>query len=1266
MSLTLTNTVDTLSEEDKRLAAIYQEKDELQHILDRPDTEIGSIEQVSVNMWIYPDTESPELISETKSNKIVKKNIQYIPGLFKLFDEVIVNCRDHVVRMNSYLSVSKPNCLPVTKISVDVDQATGTITMMNDGSGIDVAMHPINKIWIPELIFGHLRTSTNYEDDKKGGPKTKDEKTAWLNTMMAEEGTKFGLWGGKNGKGIKLVFIWSTFGSVETVDHVRGLKFYQEFRNNLSEIGGPVITKVSKTKDKPYTKIVFCPDYARLQLDSGLSADIMSLMKKRVYDISAVTDNTIKVKFNGDLVPTKNFSQYIDLYIGDKTASPRVYEQASNNRWEYAVASSPNAEFMQISFVNGISTHMGGTHVNNIMNQITNKLKKYIELKKKKIVKVSSIKEQLILFLRCDILFPSFNSQSKDYLNNADFGSSCIVSDAFIEKVAKMGVMDLACAISEAKNIVNEKKTDGSKRKRITGIPKLEDANWAGTAKSYLCTLCLTEGDSAHSALLSGMSPEDRNTHGLFPLKGKLENIREKVTTAKEKDKDKNQKMGEIESIKKIMGLAEGKQYLTIEDVNRDLRYSRVMLVTDQDPDGSHIKGLSVNFFHYKWPSLTKLKGFICFMNTPILTATKGKQVLVFYNQGEHNLWKLSLLQNQCQSQAWAVKYYKGLGTSTKKEFQEYMRNPKIVVFDHSGQVCDDSIDMMFNKKRADDRKVLIQNYNPESYLNTSDKSVSYTNFVQKELLAFSVADCVRSIPNVLDGLKPSQRKVLFSCIKRNLKNELKVAQLAGYVSEHSAYHHGEMSLTMTIVNMAQNYMGSNNINLLFPAGQFGTRLKGGKDHASARYIFTRLEAVTSSMFMADDNPLLTYMEDDGNKIEPQYYGPTAPLLLINGSSGIGTGYSTDIPCYNPIEVFGFLKDYLQSKINSTLKHIPTTFLQDNADRIWVPYYHGFRGTVVQTTSPNNFMCKGVYEKTSDDTIHLTELPIGVWTADFKVHMETLEFNGIIKTYTSMSNDTIISFIITFPSADTVATTISTAKELKAKELKAKKLNAKELNAKELSKTTKSSDMPILRTLAELEQTPAKNQPQCNELEHLLKLYTNITTTNMVAYDQNNELQYYTVAKIFQEFIPVKEELYVRRKANIVAVLKEQLLKLSNQAKFIKELYADLVDLRKKKPAQVTEMMMERGYDFVDGGFNYLTKMNMDSVTEEHGQAILDKCKQKKAELVLVENTSCDQMWMADLINLEKVYAEYVVERNEASASTNTETKPTKVKSKAK
>ena len=1190
-----------MSAEDQQLVQQYQQKNELEHVLDRPDMHIGSVEHVHTDVWLYDEDAS----------RIVKKNIEYIPGLFKLFDEGIINCRDHVVRMNSHIAIKKENCLPVSCISVDIQETDGTITMTNDGRGIDVAMHPTIGLWIPELIFGHLRSSTNYDDTDK----TKNEADA-LREKMKQEGPLYGLWGGKNGLGIKLVFIWSTFGSVETVDHIRGLKYYQEFRNNLSEIGTPTVSKC--TTKKPYTKITFRPDYARLQLPNCLIPEMIALLKKRVYDISAVTDKSVKVKINNAVVPIKNFSQYIDLYIGDKGESTRCYEMAKNERWEYAVAVSPDAEFTQISFVNGIYMQKGGKHVDYIINQITSKLKDYIEKKKKKSVKASSIKEQLILFLRCDILTPSFDSQSKDYLNTpvSKFGSVCTVSDAFIEKVAKMGVMDLACAISEAKEKNLEKRTDGSKRKRVMGIPKLDDANWAGTAKSDQCTLILCEGDSAKAGIISGLSVNDRNMYGVFPLKGKLENIRKAGVKVKEE--------GEIASIKKILGLEERKVYADMNDVHKNLRYSKVLIMTDQDLDGSHIKGLCINLFHFKWPSLTKIPGFVSFMNTPILKASKkgqergqgqsNNQELVFYNQGEYNDW---LRQHTAQQvKAWAIKYYKGLGTSVGKEFKRYFADPKLVNLSHSGQPCDNYIDLMFRKERADDRKQLLKDYDQNNYLNTSLRSVSYTDFVQKELLGFSCADCVRSIPNVIDGLKPSLRKVLYACFKRNLKDEIKVAQLAGYVSEHSAYHHGEVSLTGTIINMAQNYVGSNNINLLVPSGQFGTRLKGGKDAASPRYIFTYLEKITRALFVETDNALLKYLEDDGTPIEPEFYVPIIPTVLVNGSSGIGTGYSTEIACYNPMEIIGHLKEYLQCPVEKR---------RLNTEKEWVPYYHGFKGQVIQT-SENHFMYKGVYATTPEhqDTVHVSELPIERWTDDYKEYLEELEKNGTIKSYTSLSTDTEISFDIVFPP----------------------------------------------KKVQQLEADAVLGKPQCNKLEQLLKLYTSATTTNMVAYNKDHHLCYYTVNDIFAEFIPVRAELYVRRKAAMIDTLRQQLVVLSNQAKFIREIYADLVDLRKKTPKQVTDMLTERKYDRVDGDFKYLTRMPMESVTEEHAAAIMKRCDDKHRELELVERTSTDDMWLQDLEHLEKMYGEYVVERNAACASitdgdnnnTTTTTKKTRAK----
>ena len=248
--------------------------------------------------------------------------------------------------------------------------------------------------------------------------------------------------------------------------------------------------------------------------------------------------------------------------------------------------------------------------------------------------------------------------------------------------------------------------------------------------------------------------------------------------------------------------------------------------------------------FECEWGSLLEIPGFIGFMNTPILKARKGNQELVFYNNGEYETWKTASQQTGSLD-GWKIKYYKGLGTSTGKEFREYFEKKKIVGFEFSDTTSSNTIDMVFNKKRSDDRKEWLEKYDRTSYLDTSKSQVSYDDFINKELIHFSKYDCDRSIPNLMDGLKISLRKILYSAFKKKLTTEIKVAQFSGYVSEHSGYHHGEASLNAAIVGMAQNYVGSNNINLLVPSGQFGTRLQGGKDSASERYIFTYLNTIT-------------------------------------------------------------------------------------------------------------------------------------------------------------------------------------------------------------------------------------------------------------------------------------------------------------------------------------------------------------------------------------------------------------------------------------
>jgi DNA topoisomerase-2 len=1174
--------------------AKYQKMSDKEHILKKPDTYIGSIEMTEAETFVY----------DSATSSIVQRPIHYIPGLYKLFDEGAVNSRDHFVRQEQAIRDAKPDALPVTCIEFEISD-DGTISITNDGNGIDVAQHPEHKLWIPEMIFGHLRTSTNYDENKK-------EKIV----------------GGKNGFGFKLVLIWSSWGRVETVDHIRGLKYIQEFKNNLDEICPPKITKC--TTSKPYTKVSFRPDYARFGVE-GLTPDMRALFEKRIYDIAAITDKSVKVKYNGALVPVKHFQQYIDLYIGAKGDTKRIYE-APDPRWEYVVSLAPNGEFQHVSFVNGIYTQKGGKHVEYIINQIVRKLTEYIKNKKKVDVKPTTIKEQLAIFLRCDIDNPSFSSQSKDEMGTAvaSFGSTCKVSDDFVEKLAKMGVMDAACALTEVKENKAAKKTDGTKTRTIRGIPKLIDANYAGTEKSAQCTIIFCEGDSAKAGIVSGLSREDRNLIGVYPMKGKMMNTRgEPVKKIAENN--------EIKEIKQILGLEVGRKY-TPDDVKYRLRYGKVLFMTDQDLDGSHIKGLGINLFQNEWATLTEIPGFIGFMNTPILKAKKGTQEKVFYSEGEYRAWKEETeggagvsTATHVQPSGWTTKYYKGLGTSTGKEFKEYFENKKIVDFIHSGEACDNAIDMVFNKKRADDRKTWLATYSRDRYLDTLQPSVTYEKFINDEMIHFSKYDCDRSIPNLMDGLKISLRKILFSAFKKNLKTEIKVAQFSGYVSEHSGYHHGEASLNAAIVGMAQNFVGSNNINLFEPNGQFGSRLQAGADSASERYIFTQLNKLTRLIYRNEDDAILTYLDDDGQSVEPIYYVPIIPMVLVNGTKGIGTGFSTEVMCYNPAQIIAYIKHKLIAASSATTL-APTI----------EPFYKNFKGTI-RRVSDTRYLFKGCYTILDEKKIRITELPIGTWTDNYKKFLENLiepsaavandkgkDKDGptnsapIVKEYNDMSTDTNVDITITMAAN-------------------------------------------IIKTYSE-----KATEFECNMLEKVLGLYTTQSTTNMNLFDSKEKLIKYTSAEeIVDSYSITRLEFYVKRKDALIAALRKELMVMSNRARYITELLEDKIDLRRKTNKQLVELLKERNYDSMDTGkdadessgqgqeqqgYKYLLKLPMDSVSEENVHKLLNEKENKEKELSELSSKTVEEMWVKDLEELEVEYNKFIEATTYSATSTNTTT----------
>ena len=1184
----------------------YQKMTDREHILKKPDTYIGTIERSETTEYVMDPAAAADSdaasasasASATPLPMLTRRNITYIPGLYKLFDEGMVNMRDHVVRQAQAVADGKPDALPVTTLEVEIDPADGTIHMTNDGNGIDVAQHPEHKLWVPEMIFGHLRTSTNYDENKK-------EKIV----------------GGKNGFGFKLVLIWSVWGRVETVDHVRGLKYVQEFKNNLSEIMPPVITK---SKVKPYTRVSFRPDYARFGLTgNNLTPDMVALFLKRTYDIAAVTDKTVKVKYNGAIVPVRHFQQYVDLYIGAKgsgeggSSVKRIYENP-DPRWEYVVCLTTSDEFTHISFVNGIYTPRGGKHVEYITNQIVRKLAEVIKKKKKVDVKPNTIKEQLMLFLRCDIENPSFSSQTKDELGTAvaNFGSSCKVSDEFIEKLAKMGVMDAACALTEVKDTKAAKKTDGVKTKTIRGIPKLIDANYAGSSdKSAQCTIILCEGDSAKAGIISGLSKEDRNFIGVYPMKGKLFNVHGETTKRIAENR-------EIAEIKQILGLETGKTY-TPADVATKLRYGRVLFMTDQDLDGAHIQGLGINLFQTEWPSLTKMPGFIGFMNTPILKARRGAQEVLFYNDGEFEAWKKQF-KDAVVPASWTTKYYKGLGTSTGKEFKEYFEHKKMVSFVHTGKESDDHLDMAFNKKRADDRKEWLANYSREAFLDTSKPAIPYEEFIDRGLIHFSIYDNERSIPNLMDGLKISLRKILYAAFKKGgLKTEIKVAQFSGYVSEHSAYHHGEASLNAAIVGMAQNFVGSNNINLLEPNGQFGTRSAGGDDSASERYIFTQLNRLTRLIYRQEDDAVLSYIDDDGQMVEPVYYAPAIPMILVNGSKGIGTGFSTDIMQHNPLQIIAYVRAILAST--------------SVADRpVIEPYFKGFKGTIRNIGAPApatnvasatsgapatnaaaaKYLIKGTYEIIADRKVRITELPIGTWTDDYKQFLEKLmeapaaadkdkgDKGGgvpVLKEYNDMSTDTVVDITVTFhPSYP--------------------------------------------HTPKDLQAAIVYSEAGTNKLEKLLGLFTTQSTTNMNLFDAHEKLRKYaTIYDIIEDYYTERLALYAKRKAAMLAQLTNELRVLTNRARYIQEVLDDKLELRRQTKEAIFAKMTTHGYEHIEGDteFKYLLKMPMDSVTDENVRHLLSERDSKRAQHQGLADTTIQALWTRDLDELETEYKKW-------------------------
>lgn len=1139
----------------------YVKLDQREHVLTRPGMYIGSVEPDECDAWMFCDS----------TKKMVKKHFKYVPGLFKIFDEILVNAIDHAVRLKS-----KPDSEVghhVKNIKVTLDAESGVIEVTNDGDGIEVVKHPQHGIYIPELIFGNLLTSTNYDDQ--------EEKVI----------------GGQNGIGAKACNIFSEFFEVETIDAVRKQKYAQRFQANMKEVQTPVITKYSK---KPYTTIRFKPDYAKFHMNIGdaLYKDMFEVMKKRVYDACAVTDKDITVWLNDTKLDYKTFEKYVDLYLGSKGEHTRVHE-IINDRWEIVASYNDFAGFEQISFVNGIWTLRGGKHVEYICNQITKKLIDLVCKRRKEVthLKPQSVKDNLILFVKATVVNPTFDSQSKETLTTpaSKFGSKAEVSDKFIDKLYKSGIVEKLVEIAHIQGNADLKKTDGKKKDTIRGIYKLDDANWAGTSKSSECTLILTEGDSAKTMVIAGLSALGRDKYGVFPLRGKLLNV-------KDMSLKKILENEEINNLKKILGLESGKTYTSVSD----LRYGKIMILTDQDVDGSHIKGLLFNMFHTLWPSLVKDHTFITSMLTPIVKVLgdKGRHMLSFYNLTDFANWKAS----DEASGNYHVKYYKGLGTSTEDEAIQYFTEMKTVNYVYTGPTSDERLELAFNKKKADDRKCWLGQYDRQNVLDYTDPQVPFETFVDRELIHFSNYDLERSIPSLCDGFKVSQRKILYSCFKKNLTDkEIRVAQLAAYVSENAAYHHGEASLQGAITAMAQNFVGSNNVNLLMPNGQFGSRVCGGKDASQPRYIHTLLNPLTLTIFKKDDLAILKYLDDDGFPVEPQFYVPILPMVLVNGALGIGTGFSTNVPCYNPKDIVKVLRQLLDDN--------DLTMEND-----LVPWYAGFKGKI-ELTEKGKYVSRGAFQKVAPTKIRVTELPVGMWTEDFKIMLEDMldskdnKEKPILKGYESNYTHCTVDFTLQFSSATVVDDLLCT------------------------------------------------NEDGVCKFEQMFKLVSPkmLSTSNMYLFNETGNITRYERAiDIIKAYYGVRLHHYDIRKQHMLAKLQHDIDVMNNKIRFIRAIINKELDVSMHTKASLEEYLSIQEYMEVDNSFDYLIRIPIYNITKDKVQDLEADIESHNGKLDAIRSTTLQEMWRRELDDFELQYDKYM----EARQSTTTPVKKKTLKKK--
>ena len=1125
------------------------EMDEIDHILHRPDMYIGSLRTKVSDEYILtetsPEPESDETVAKVK--RIVKKEFSNSPGLARIFIEVLSNAIDNIQR-------SKAFGVPCKKIKVSIDKETGETKVWNDGLFIPITLDETqNNLYKHSIIFGKMRTSTNYNDQEER------------------------LGSGRNGVGVKLANVLSKSFRIKAVDSTNHLSFSQTWENNMRTVGAPKVKACAIAKG--FTEVTWFPDFEKFYIsDAKYSDDIYAQFLKYVYDTSLIAAaEGVDVYFNDEVVSIKTLKQYSYLYL-----SP-TDERIELTTKDSTIVITSSTEFEAISFVNGINTPLGGVHVDAWAEKLLRPVIEYYTEKDRPTVDIKDVKKFFRLFVVCSLPNPEFTSQSKTQLTSPT-PKTAVDEKEFKRVCSKIcgwtntkGIDD----IINGKELVALKKTTSKKRNGI--IENYDRANKAGSKDSDKCTLAVVEGLSAKTFVTEGLTEElfgrkGKDWVGILCIRGKLINVRkssvQKITGNKE-----------ITSIIQALGLKYGVDY-TQDDNFHTLNYGRLMIMTDADVDGKHIAGLIINFIHKLFPTLLQRKEpFLVDMRTPLAKFhMKGGEEKIFYNlydADEFYLANTATIKH--------VDYYKGLASNTNEDAHEVFG--KRIISYVTDKTTNDVMELCFGKNGADMRKEWMNTYNPvmNSFVNADTLEKAVSAFLNEEFIVYSIYSCGRAVPHLMDGWKKSQRKIAFSAFKKGIKTDYKVKQFSGYVAEHSGYHHGEDNLGGTIVNMTQDFTGSNNIPFFTKKGQFGSRLELGADAGDPRYIHILENAVINTIFKKDDEPLFKNLVDDGVIVEPEFYTPIIPMILVNGCMGIGTGWSSTIPTFNPLDIVKAIRAWLE-------EGCPTTNAEDavqmSAFPEMVPWFRGFTGEVVkcQVRGQTQFVCRGVIDKSEPNKIIVTEIPVDMSIDKFKQFIE-------------------------------------------------KKVESKDYKAyKEYNQPNKPYFV--------IDEFPEKTKATIKTLG----LESNINLTNMVLFDCDNKIRKYSsVEEILEDFCITRYKYYTLRKASLLEKYEAKTPVLRLKIKFLKDVISGKLTIGGRSIETIYADMEKLGYneflnikleedDGEEGKFKFLLAMPMASLTDKKVLALESELAKILADILVIKGKTETAMWNDDLDEFVKSY----------------------------